>query len=72
MTPDTVPVRLRWANGEIITLREPVDAAITVIQRVDADGDWHSFRESDEIDAEGYVIFIEDESQARTQEEDLR
>ena len=70
MTPDTVPVRLRWANGEIITLREPVDAGITVIQRVDADGDWHSFRESDEIDAEGYVIFVED--QGSTPEEDQR
>jgi hypothetical protein len=60
MTTHTVRVRLRWSDGRIETLPKEIDATATVINRQNARGLWHSFRESDEIDGEGYVIFPEE------------
>jgi hypothetical protein len=60
MKPNTVRVRLRWADGRIETLPKEIDATATAINRKDARGLWCSFRDSDEIDGEGYVIFPEE------------
>jgi hypothetical protein len=57
--PSTVLVRLRWANGEIETLMHPVATGMTVINRR-RDGNWHSFRRTDEIDSDGYVLFVQE------------
>ena len=60
MTPNTVRVRLRWSDGRIETLPKEIDPTATVINRQDADGLWTSFRDSNEIDGEGYLIFAEE------------
>ena len=59
MTPGTVLVRLRWACGEIETLFHPVGIGMTEINRR-RNHKWYAFRRTDEIDSDGYVIFVEE------------
>jgi hypothetical protein len=57
--PNAVNVRLHWADGRVQTLFN-VDSQTTQITVPRDDGSFASFRcDSDEIDADGFVVFRE-------------
>ena len=59
VTPREIRVRLRWADGHIDTLPEPIDSNKLEVKQQDSTGSWHSFDDANEVDEEGYVIFVQ-------------
>ena len=59
VTPRKIRVRLRWADGHIDTLPEPIDSNKFEVKQQDSTGDWHTFDDANEVDEEGYLIFAE-------------
>jgi len=58
---DTIRVRLRWANGVVEeTHPQPIDRNTTWIFYPAGPQGMAWFRSSDEIDDEGFVIFVKD------------
>jgi hypothetical protein len=59
ITPREIRVRLRWADGHIDTLPEPINANKFELKQQDSTGAWHSFDDANEVDEEGYLIFAQ-------------
>jgi hypothetical protein len=59
VTPRKILVRLRWADGHLDTLPEPIDSNRFEVKQQDSTGDWHTFDDANEVDDDGYLIFAE-------------
>jgi hypothetical protein len=59
VTPREIRVRLRWTDGHVDTLPEPINSDRFEVQQQDATGGWHSFDDANEVDEEGYLIFVQ-------------
>ena len=59
VTPRKIRVRLRWEDGHIDTLPEPIDSNKFEVTQQDSTGAWHSFDDANEVDEEGYLIFAQ-------------
>jgi hypothetical protein len=59
VTPREIRVRLRWADGRIDTLPEPINSYKFEVKQQDSTGSWHSFDDANEVDEEGYLIFAQ-------------
>ena len=59
VTPRKIRVRLRWEDGHIDTLPEPINSNKFEVKQQDSTGGWHSFDDANEVDEEGYLIFAE-------------
>ena len=59
VTPREIRVRLRWADGHIDTLLEPINSNRFEVKQQDSAGRWHSFDDANEVDEEGYLIFVQ-------------
>jgi hypothetical protein len=59
VTPRKIRVRLRWEDGHIDTLPEPINSNKFELKQQDSTGAWHSFDDANEVDEEGYLIFAQ-------------
>lgn len=59
VTPREIRVRLRWADGHIETLPEPINSNKFEVKQQDSTGGWRSFDDANEVDEEGYSIFVQ-------------
>ena len=59
VTPRKIRVRLRWEDGHIDTLPEPINSNKFELKQQDSTGAWHSFDDANEVDEEGYLIFTQ-------------
>lgn len=56
---DTIPARLHWADGRVETMPDGVDATANEVQVQTPAGRYCTFRETDEIDDEGFAIYVQ-------------
>jgi hypothetical protein len=61
VAPREIRVRLRWADGHIDTLPEPINSNRFEVKQQDSTGAWHSFDDANEVDEEGYLIFAQED-----------
>jgi hypothetical protein len=59
VTPRKIRVRLRWEDGHIDTLPEPINSNKFELKQQDSTGAWHSSDDANEVDEEGYLIFAQ-------------
>lgn len=56
---DKIPARLHWADGRVETVQGGVDADASEIKIPTPAGPYADFRETDDIDDDGFAIFIQ-------------